>query len=292
MVEYLDSRIVSRTTSANWRQVCRGRRAMTTKKTAKANTRDVDVDVDADAFAAIVNRFTTDDGTAHARARTRLDVMRWVAFQRTPHPAPLWRGNHPSADRRPRRRRQSSDRSGSSCIAAPRDARRRFARRLPSRRASFAMWTAYARVASVVENALGINFHAFVACVTLVIALTYPKLAKSVSDRLDSRAMNDRERLERYQRNRQRALEKREEELRRAASETKGGKAELDRAAALEAKLAEIDAKAARLGLTANGKGRKLGDSGPSRPEWNPLMGGGASRGYRPTGRPRPGGGG
>jgi hypothetical protein len=82
MVEYLDSRIVSRTTSANWRQVCRGRRAMTTKKTAKANTRDVDVD--ADAFAAIVNRFTTDDGTAHARARTRLDVMRWVAFQRTP----------------------------------------------------------------------------------------------------------------------------------------------------------------------------------------------------------------
>ena len=71
------------------------------------------------------------------------------------------------------------------------------------------MWTAYARVASVVENALGINFHAFVACVTLVIALTYPKLAKSVSDRLDSRAMNDRERLERYQRNRQRALEKR-----------------------------------------------------------------------------------
>jgi hypothetical protein len=104
--------------------------------------------------------------------------------------------------------------------------------------------------------------------------------------------MNDRERLERYQRNRQRALEKREEELRRAASETKGGKAELDRAAALEAKLAEIDAKAARLGLTANGKGRKLGDSGPSRPEWNPLMGGGASRGYRPTGRPRPGGGG
>ena len=154
------------------------------------------------------------------------------------------------------------------------------------------MWTAYARVASVVENALGINFHAFVACVTLVIALTYPKLAKSVSDRLDSRAMNDRERLERYQRNRQRALEKREEELRRAASETKGGKAELDRAAALEAKLAEIDAKAARLGLTANGKGRKLGDSAPSRPEWNPLMGGGASRGYRPTGRPRPGGGG
>jgi phosphoribosyl-AMP cyclohydrolase len=87
MVEYLDSRIVSRTTSANWRQVCRGRRAMTTKKTAKANTRavpNVDVDVDADAFATIVNRFTTDDGIAHARARTRLDVMRWVAFQRTP----------------------------------------------------------------------------------------------------------------------------------------------------------------------------------------------------------------
>jgi hypothetical protein len=104
--------------------------------------------------------------------------------------------------------------------------------------------------------------------------------------------MNDRERLERYQRNRQRALEKREEELRRAASETKGGRPELDRAAALEEKLAEIDAKAARLGLTANSKGRKLGDGGPSRPEWNPLMGGGASRGYRPTGRPRPGGGG
>ena len=87
------------------------------------------------------------------------------------------------------------------------------------------MWTAYARVASVVENALGINFHAFVACVTLVVALTYPKLAKSASDRRDRRAMNDRERLERYQRSRQRALEKREEELRRAASETKGGKA-------------------------------------------------------------------
>ena len=154
------------------------------------------------------------------------------------------------------------------------------------------MWTAYARVASVVENALGINFHAFVACVTLVVALTYPKLAKSASDRRDRRAMNDRERLERYQRNRQRALEKREEELRRAASETKGGRPELDRAAALEEKLAEIDAKAARLGLKANVKGRKLGDGGPSRPEWNPLMGGGASRGYRPTGRPRPGGGG
>jgi uncharacterized protein YlxW (UPF0749 family) len=153
------------------------------------------------------------------------------------------------------------------------------------------MWAAYARVASDIERALGVNFHAFVACVTLVIALAYPKLAKGMSERRDSRAMNDRERLERFQRNRQRALEKREEELRRATSETKG-EAELDRAAALEAKLAELDAKAARLGLKANGKGRKLGDSGPSRPEWNPLMGGGASRGYRPTGRPRPGGGG
>ena len=176
--------------------------------------------------------------------------------------------------------------SGTVRRAAPRDVED------SSRRASIAMWTAYARVASVVENALGINFHAFVACVTLVVALTYPKLAKSASDRRDRRAMNDRERLERYQRSRQRALEKREEELRRAASETKGGRPELDRAAALEEKLAEIDAKAARLGLKANVKGRKLGDGGPSRPEWNPLMGGGASRGYRPTGRPRPGGGG
>jgi hypothetical protein len=176
--------------------------------------------------------------------------------------------------------------SGTARRAAPRDVED------SSRRASIAMWTAYARVASVVENALGINFHAFVACVTLVVALTYPKLAKSASDRRDRRAMNDRERLERYQRSRQRALEKREEELRRAASETKGGRPELDRAAALEEKLAEIDAKAARLGLKANVKGRKLGDGGPSRPEWNPLMGGGASRGYRPTGRPRPGGGG
>ena len=107
----------------------------------------------------------------------------------------------------------------------------------------------------------------------------------------ERRAVDERERYELYRTQRARALERAEEELRRAANERAPGR--LDREArdeaTLAAKLAEIDAKAARLGLKA---GRKLGGSSSSRPEWNPLAGGSESRGYRPARRTPPGGGG
>ena len=95
---------------------------------------------------------------------------------------------------------------------------------------------------------------------------------------------------------RMRALELREEALREASvSSRRLNRDERDEAAVAK-RLAEIDAKAARLGVGARGKGRKLGGgtdgSSSGRPEWNPLMGGSASRGYRPTPRARPGGGG
>jgi len=110
----------------------------------------------------------------------------------------------------------------------------------------------------------------------------------------ESRAVDERERHELYRAQRARALERAEEELRRAANERATGTAPTgDRdardEALLAAKLAEIDAKAARLGLKA---GRKLGGSVSSRPEWNPLAGGSEGRGYRPARRTPPGGGG
>lgn len=96
---------------------------------------------------------------------------------------------------------------------------------------------------------------------------------------------------------RMRALERREEALREASvsSPRRLNRDERDEAAVAK-RLAEIDAKAARLGVGARGKGRKLGGgtdgSSSGRPEWNPLVGGSASRGYRPSPRARPGGGG
>ena len=100
---------------------------------------------------------------------------------------------------------------------------------------------------------------------------------------------------DRYRDARARALERREEALREASVSSRLLNRDERDEAAVAKRLAEIDAKAARLGVGARGRGQRLGGgtgSSSGRPEWNPLMGGSESRGYRPSPRARPGGGG
>ena len=100
---------------------------------------------------------------------------------------------------------------------------------------------------------------------------------------------------DRYRDARARALERREEALREASVSSRLLNRDERDEAAVAKRLAEIDAKAARLGVGARGRGQRLGGgtgSSSGRPEWNPLMGGSESRGYRPSRRVPPGGGG
>lgn len=123
----------------------------------------------------------------------------------------------------------------------------------------------------------------------LVAAYALTRFMASTSIKAERRAEEERQKLERYRAQRQRALERREEELRAASFERENGKDTTDRETALEKKLAELDAKAARLGVLAT-RGRQLGSSS-TRSEWNPLTGSGSSSGYRPQRRAPPGGG-
>jgi hypothetical protein len=103
--------------------------------------------------------------------------------------------------------------------------------------------------------------------------------------------------LRMYASARRKALDKVEEDMRSEyAKNGAANNAALSSEEAQAKKLAEIDAKAARLGVLPKGKGRVLGsDPTLRRNDYNPLTGVSSSstgRGYRPTQRQRPGGGG
>jgi hypothetical protein len=129
--------------------------------------------------------------------------------------------------------------------------------------------------------------------VVLIATWMWPRVrARAERERLTQRGKN-----ESYARARLRALERAEEELRRAQSLRDSapgdGSRETEEAKRAE-KLAALDAKAKRLGLQPPGRGHRLGgdERRNGAPEWSPLMGSGSSsRGYRPARRVPPGGG-
>jgi hypothetical protein len=158
-----------------------------------------------------------------------------------------------------------------------------------------------ARAIERVADALGASPRSVVVVfATCAVGAVMARMMMMTTTTTTTRAMDDDDAptgsKDRHRDARMRALELREEALREASvSSRRLNRDERDEAAVAK-RLAEIDAKAARLGVVARGKGRKLGGgtdgSSSGRPEWNPLMGGSASRGYRPTPRARPGGGG
>ena len=128
--------------------------------------------------------------------------------------------------------------------------------------------------------------------VVLVATWIWPRArARAERVRLTQRAKN-----ETYARARLRALERAEDELKRAQSlrdSAPDGSRETEEAKRAE-KLAALDAKAKRLGLQPPGRGHRLGgdERRNGAPEWSPLMGSSSSsRGHRPARRVPPGGG-
>ena len=106
------------------------------------------------------------------------------------------------------------------------------------------------------------------------------------------RDANDTAKLRAYADARRKALDKVEEEMR--AANDGAANASLSSEEVKAKKLAEIDARAVRLGVRPKGQGRVLGSDPTVRREYSPLMGSSSTSGggYRPTQRQRPGGGG
>ncbi len=149
-----------------------------------------------------------------------------------------------------------------------------------------------------VADALGASTRTFVVVfVTCAVGAVVARMMMMTTT-TTTRARDDASPMganDRYRDARARALERREEALREASVSSRLLNRDERDEAAVAKRLAEIDAKAARLGVGARGRGQRLGGgtgSSSGRPEWNPLMGGLESRGYRPSPRARPGGGG
>lgn len=137
----------------------------------------------------------------------------------------------------------------------------------------------------------------FLTAVVIVVSIVAPYVFAYLRAREMERDASDTDKLRAYASARRKALDKVEEVMRSEyAKNGAAKKAALSSDEAQAKKLAEIDAKAARLGVLPKGKGRVLGsDPTLRRNDYNPLMGASSSstgRGYRPTQRQRPGGGG
>ena len=132
--------------------------------------------------------------------------------------------------------------------------------------------------------------------VVIVVSIVAPYVFAYLRAREMERDASDTEKLRAYASARRKALDKVEEDMRSEYAKNGVAKnAALGSEEAQARKLAEIDAKAARLGVLPKGKGRVLGsDPTLRRDDYNPLVGASSStgRGYRPTQRQRPGGGG
>ena len=133
--------------------------------------------------------------------------------------------------------------------------------------------------------------------VVIVVSIVAPYVFAYLRAREMERDASDTEKLRAYASARRKALDKVEEDMRSEyAKNGAANNAALSSEEAQAKKLAEIDAKAARLGVLPKGKGRVLGsDPTLRRNDYNPLTGVSSSstgRGYRPTQRQRPGGGG
>ena len=130
----------------------------------------------------------------------------------------------------------------------------------------------------------------------LVVALSFlaPRIMARANAAIERRDASDVEKLRTYAEARRKALDKAEEAMQRAAMEAKAKRdAEADEDEVKAKKIAEIDARAARLGVAPKGRGRSVGSDATLRREYSPLMGpSAAARGYRPSPRQRPGGGG
>ena len=136
----------------------------------------------------------------------------------------------------------------------------------------------------------------FLTAVVIVVSIVAPYVFAYLRAREMERDASDTEKLRAYASARRKALDKVEEDMRSEYAKNGVAKnAALGSEEAQARKLAEIDAKAARLGVLPKGKGRVLGsDPTLRRDDYNPLVGASSStgRGYRPTQRQRPGGGG
>lgn len=137
----------------------------------------------------------------------------------------------------------------------------------------------------------------FLTAVVIVVSIVAPYVFAYLRAREMERDARDTEKLRAYASARRKALDKVEEDMRSEyAKNGAANNAALSSEEAQAKKLAEIDAKAARLGVLPKGKGRVLGsDPTLRRNDYNPLTGVSSSstgRGYRPTQRQRPGGGG
>ena len=137
----------------------------------------------------------------------------------------------------------------------------------------------------------------FLTAVVIVVSIVAPYVFAYLGAREMERDASDTEKLRAYASARRKALDKVEEDMRSEyAKNGAANNAALSSEEAQAKKLAEIDAKAARLGVLPKGKGRVLGsDPTLRRNDYNPLTGAATAatgRGYRPTQRQIPGGGG